>query len=206
MDPLNELRDTEMIRAHYGEPSHLAKAKQLDRLDQHCRAFIELSPFVVIATTDANGRTDASPRGDAPGFVAVTDDRTLLVPDRTGNKRVDTMLNVATTGSVGLLFMVPGINETLRVNGSARVIVEPAVLTQLAANGKLPKSALVITVEEVFFQCGKALIRSDLWNPNRHVARENFPSLATILADQIQGANAEEYETRIKEQYRIGLY
>ena len=206
MDPANELRDAESIRAHYGEPSHLAKAKQLDHLDRHCRAFIALSPFVVIATSGADGRADASPRGDKPGFVAVIDDRTLLVPDRTGNKRVDTMLNLTASGSVGLLFMVPGIYETLRVNGSAEATIDPGVLTQLTADGKSAKAALVVRVEEVFFQCGKALIRADLWNPERHVPRANFPSLAKVLADQITGANEEEYERRIEEQYRIGLY
>jgi PPOX class probable FMN-dependent enzyme len=203
---MNELKDPEAVRAHYGEPSHIAKAKQLDHLDPHCKAFIELSPFVVIATVDAGGRLDASPRGDAPGFVAVLDERTLLIPDRRGNRRADTMINVTTNPQVGLLFMVPGIDETLRVNGSVRVTIDPAVLLPLAVRGKTPVSGLLVTTEEVFFQCGKALIRSDLWNPDRRVARGRFPSLGKILSDQITDGKAEEYERGIEEQYRTGLY
>ena len=142
VNTMDELKDADSIRAHYGEPSHMAKAKQLARLDQHCRAFIHLSPFLVVATTDADGRVDVSPRGDAPGFVAVLDDKTLVVPDRVGNRRADTMLNVTANAHIALLFLVPGINETLRVNGTARVTVDPAVLAPLAANGKLPTAAV----------------------------------------------------------------
>jgi PPOX class probable FMN-dependent enzyme len=203
---MDELKDADSVRTHYGEPSHIAKAKQLDRLDQHCKAFIELSRFVVVATVDAGGRVDASPRGDAPGFVAVLNERTLLIPDRTGNRRADTTINVTTNPRVGLLFMVPGIDETLRVNGSARVTIDPAVLMPLAVGGRAPVSGLLVTTEEVFFHCGKPLIRSDLWNPDRRVARGCFPSLGRILADQITGGKAEEYERRIEEQYRTGLY
>ena len=203
---MNELKDADSVRAHYGEPSHIAKAKQLDHLDQHCKAFIRLSPFVVVATVDADGRLDASPRGDAPGFVAVLDDRTLLIPDRRGNRRADTTMNVTTNPHIGLLFMVPGIDETLRVNGLVRVTIDPAALMPLAVRGKAPVSGLLVTAEEVFFQCGKALIRSALWDPDRRVARGCFPSLGKILADQIAGAKAEEYERGIEEQYRTGLY
>jgi PPOX class probable FMN-dependent enzyme len=203
---VNELENASSVRAYYGEPSHMAKAKQLDRLDRHCRAFIALSPFVIIATADAEGRADASPRGDAPGFVAVPDDKTLLLPDRIGNRRADTVLNVTANPHVGLLFLAPGINETLRVNGSARVTVDPAVLAPLAAGGKMPTAGLLVTVEEVFFHCGKPLIRADLWNPDLRVPHGRFPSLGKILADQIAGGNAEEYERGIEEQYRTRLY
>ncbi len=203
---MNELKDTESVREHYGEPSHIAKSKQLNHLDRHCRAFIGLSPFVVVATTDANGRADASPRGDAPGFVAVLDEKTLLIPDRTGNKRADSTMNAATNPHIGLLFLVPGINETLRVNGTVRVTIDPAVLNPLAVNGKVPVSGLLVTAEEVFFHCGKPLIRADLWNPDRRVARATFPSLGKILADQIAGGKANEYEYNIEEAYRTKLY
>ena len=206
VNTMDELKDADSIRAHYGEPSHMAKAKQLARLDQHCRAFIHLSPFLVVATTDADGRVDVSPRGDAPGFVAVLDDKTLVVPDRLGNRRADTMLNVTANVHIALLFLVPGINETLRVNGTACVTVDPAVLAALTANGKLPAAALVVTAEEVFFHCGKPLIRSDLWNPDRRVERGRFPSLGKILADQIDGGKAEDYDRGIEEQYRTRLY
>jgi len=184
----------------------MSKAKQLDRLDRHCKAFIALSPFLVIATTGVDGRADASPRGDAPGFVAVLDDWTLVVPDRTGNKRADTVLNLTATPFVGILFMVPGIHETLRVNGPARVTIDPAILDPLAVHGKTPVAGLVVTAEEVFFHCGKPLIRADLWNPERRVPRGSFPSLGKILADQIAGGKAEEYERGIEEAYRTRLY
>jgi PPOX class probable FMN-dependent enzyme len=200
------LTDKDSVRAHYGEPSHMSKAKQLDHLDQHCRAFIALSPFIVIATSDASGRADASPRGDVPGFVAVLDDRTLLIPDRTGNKRVDTIMNVTENAHVGLLFLVPGIHETLRVNGTVSVTVDAALLAPLTVQGKIPNSGILVKTEEVFFHCAKPLIRSDLWNPEKRVPKGAFPTLGRILADQIAGGQVEEYERGIAEQYRTRLY
>ena len=205
---MDELRDAEAVRAHYGEPSHMSRAKQLDHLDAHCKAFIQLSPFVVMATTDAAGRADASPRGDKPGLVAtVIDDKTLIIPDRTGNRRADTIHNITENPHVGLLFMVPGINETLRVNGTVRVVIDPATLNPLTVEGKVPMSGFVVTAEEVFFHCGKPLIRSELWNPDRRLSRERFPSLGKILAAQIAGdKTAEEFDQGIEEQYRTRLY
>lgn len=203
---MHELGDMAAVRAHYGEPSHMSKAKQMDRLDRHCRAFIALSPFLVIATSDADGRADASPRGDIPGFVSVLDDKTLVIPDRTGNKRVDTIMNVAQNPHVGLLFLAPGIPESLRVNGPASVSVDPALLAPLTVQGKAPDCAIVVTTEEVFFHCAKPLIRSHLWDPDRRVPAGSFPSLGRILADQIAGADAEEYDRRIAEAYRTRLY
>ena len=194
------------VRAHYGEPSHRAKAKQLALLDHHARTFISLSPFLVIASSDAGGRGDATPRGDAPGFVAVLDDATLLIPDRPGNRRVDTMLNVAENPGVGLLFMVPGINETLRVNGQARMIANAEALKPLAAQGKDPVAGLLVQVEEVYFHCGKALIRSRLWEPDTRVERSCFPSLGRILTDQIAGTDLAESEQSIEDGYRTKLY
>lgn len=194
------------VRAHYGEPSHRAKAKQLAQLDRHARTFIGLSPFLVIASSDAHGRGDATPRGDAPGFVAVLDDATLLIPDRPGNRRVDTMLNVAENPGIGLLFLVPGINETLRVNGRARMTADAGLLKPLAAHGKDPVAGLLVQVEEVYFHCGKALIRSRLWDPDTRVERSCFPSLGRLLADQIAGTDLAESERSIEEGYRTKLY
>jgi uncharacterized protein len=184
----------------------MSVAKQLDHLDHHCVAFIKLSPFIVIATSDGEGRADASPRGDVPGFVGVLDERRLLIPDRTGNKRVDTIMNVTANPHVGLLFLVPGINESLRVNGPASITVDSELLAPLTVQGKQPNSGLLVTAEEVFFHCAKPLIRSQLWNPERHVPRGNFPSLGKILADQIADGKADEYERGIEEQYRSRLY
>jgi uncharacterized protein len=202
----SELTDRASVRSHYGTPSEMSLAKELKRLDKHCRAFIALSPFVVLASSDAQGRCDASPRGDAPGFVTVLDDHTLAIPDRIGNKRVDTMLNLTENPRIGALFLVPGVNETLRVNGRARVSLEPALLASMAVKGKPPLSAMLIDIEEVYFQCAKALLRSELWNPDKRVPRSAFPSLGRVLADQIKDAEAEKLEQAIEERYRNALY
>jgi PPOX class probable FMN-dependent enzyme len=201
-----ELTDRAAVRMHFGTPSNLALAKELRRLDQHCRAFIALSPFCVLASSDADGRCDASPRGDAPGFVAVLDDQTLAIPDRTGNRRVDTMLNLTDNPRIGALFLVPGVNETLRVNGRVRISLEPALLAGMAVNGKPPNAAMLIDIEEVYFQCAKAILRSELWNPDKRVSRGTFPSLGRVLADQIKGAEAAPLEQAIEERYRNSLY
>ncbi len=200
------LASREAVRAHYDEPHEVAVRKEMKRLDRHCRAFIAAAPFVVIATADMQGRADASPRGDIPGFVAVHDDTTLLIPDRRGNNRVDTMMNIAENPHVGLLFMVPGMNETLRVNGTALITIDQALLAPQAALGKTPEAAIVVTVEEAYFQCGKALVRSDLWNPERRIERRSLPSLGRILADQVDFPYAPDLDKAIEEDYRSGLY
>lgn len=194
------------LRALYGEPSERAAKKDIGRLDRHCRDFIALSPFLVLASSGADGRVDASPRGDAPGFVRVLDEKTLMLPDRLGNNRIDSLSNVAANPRVGLIFFVPGINETLRINGRARITIDPAVLEPLAVGGKAPRSALVIEAEEVYFHCAKALIRSNLWNPEKQVERRSFPSLGRILAEQIGGMDPKEAEAAVEEGYRTRLY
>jgi len=201
------VEDIGEIREIYGHPQERAVKKQLARLEKHSRAFIALSPFIVMATCDAEGRCDASPKGDAPGFVAVLDDHTLLIPDRLGNNRVDTISNLLKSPGIGLIFMVPGIRETLRVNGRAQITTDPALLETCVAQGKLPRSGILVTAEEVYFHCGKALIRSDLWNPAKHIAQKDFPSLGIIIADQIgQTVVPEEAERRTEESYRARLY
>ncbi len=197
--------DRAAIRAHYGAPTPRSQVKQLDRIDGHARAFIALSPFCVVASADAQGRCDATPRGDAPGFVAVPDAGTLLLPDRPGNRRVDTMLNVAENPAIGLLFFVPGLQETLRVNGRAEIVTDPDVLALLSAQGKMPCAALRVRVEEAFFHCGKAVIRSDLWTRGAG-PRPDFPTLGQIFADQIAGTDAAENDRSIEDGYRNRLY
>jgi uncharacterized protein len=200
------VEDPEELREIYGAPSERSLKKQLTRFDKHCRAFIARSPFLVIASSDPSGRCDASPKGDAPGFVQVLDDQTLVIPDRLGNNRVDTIGNLLARPGLGLIFFVPGINETLRVNGRARVTTDPALLEPLAVNGKVPRSAILVSAEEIYFHCGKALIRSDLWNPEKQLRRSEFPSLGQILADQIGGISIEESERLTAESYRTRLY
>jgi len=203
---VDTIEDVKQLRESYGAPSERALKKQLSRLDKHCRDFIARSPFLVIASADPTGRCDASPKGDAPGFVQVIDDTTLLIPDRLGNNRIDTLANLLARPGIGLIFFVPGINETLRVNGPACITTDPALLEPLAVNGKVPGSAILVTAEEIYFHCGKALIRSDLWNPDKRVRRSDFPSLGRILADQIGGISVEESERYTAESYKTRLY
>jgi uncharacterized protein len=203
---MDTIENPQLLREIYGEPSERAVKKQLTRFDRHCRNFIALSPFLVVASSDASGRCDASPKGDAPGFVRVVDDTTLLIPDRLGNNRVDTLANVLARPGIGLIFFVPGINETLRVNGRASVTTDPELLEPLAVNGKTPRSGILVAAEEIYFHCGKALIRSDLWNPQKRVARGAWPSLGRIIAEQVGGLDPDEAERQTAESYRTRLY
>lgn len=200
------IQDGEELRSHFGDISPLATHKVITRLDMFCRDFIALSPFLVLASSDREGRADASPRGDAPGFVQVLDDRTLLIPDRRGNNRVDSFGNILTSPGVGLIFLVPGINETLRVNGTASITRDATLLTPLAAQNKVPTIGLLVEVEEIFFHCGKALMRSKLWDPATRVERGTFPTLGRILAEQTRRIEVEEAETMMDEAYRTRLY
>ena len=203
---MDTIEHPQQLREIYGEPGERAVKKQLARLDRHCRNFIALSPFLVIASSDPSGRCDASPKGDAPGFVRIVDDTTLLIPDRLGNNRIDTLGNLLARPGVGLIFFVPGINETLRVNGQAKVTTDPELLEPLSVNGKAPRSGILVAAEEIYFHCGKALIRSDLWNPEKHVARAAWPSLGRIIAEQIGGMDPDEAESQTAESYRTRLY
>lgn len=200
------IRHGDELRSHFGAISPLAVHKVVTRLDGFCRDFIALSPFLVLASSDREGRADASPRGDAPGFVQVLDDSTLLIPDRRGNNRVDTFGNILASPGIGLIFLVPGINETLRVNGTGRITRDAALLGPLAAQGKVPTIGLLVEVEEIFFHCGKALMRSKLWDPATRVERGTFPTLGRIIAEQTRAIEVEEAETMMEEAYRTRLY
>ena len=198
--------DANALRAHFGQVSAMAEKKVLHRLDGHCRQFFALSPFLVIATADADGGVDASPRGDPAGFVRVLDDTTLLLPDRPGNNRVDSFGNLLSNPGVGLIFFVPGIEETLRVNGAATVTTEDDLLAGSGINGRQPRTGMVIRIDEVFFHCAKALKRSRLWDPAARIERSAFPSLGRILADQTQAFDVGDAEARIETGYRERLY
>lgn len=201
-----EIRTEKTLRDFYGSPNFRAARKQMPKLDKHCRHFISLSPFFVLATANSEG-TDASPRGDAPGFVTVVDDHTLLIPDRPGNNRVDSMTNIMENPNVGLLFMVPGIKETLRVNGKASVTTDSSLLEPMSVRGKVPKSGLLVKVEEAYLHCAKALIRSKIWDPETQVERSAFPTLGQIFKDQIDEVeDADEADKIILEGYTTRLY
>lgn len=202
---MNDIPDLAALRAHVGQVSVMAERKVLHRLDRHCRAFIELSPFLVIATADREGKLDASPRGDPPGFVRVLNDATLLLPDRPGNNRVDSLGNVVEAPGVGLVFFVPGMDETLRVNGTGRLVTDADRLLPSEINGRVPKTGMLIAIEEVFFHCAKALKRSRLWDPAAQIDRGAFPTLGKILADQ-QGVDAAQADELITSSYRNRLY
>ena len=201
------IETVEELRSSYGEPSERAVRKALDRLDRHCRRFIALSPFVVLASAGADGRVDCSPRGDPAGFVAVLDDRTILLPDRRGNNRADSLTNVLENPHVGMLFMIPGVDETLRLNGRAKLTTDPARLEPLAVNGRVPRSGLVVEVEEVFLQCTKALVRSRLWADETRVDRKSaLPSFGKMLADHIGESDGEKVDREIRARLPETLY
>ena len=196
----------EDLRGHFGKVNPLAEKKVLHHLDKFCRGFIALSPFLVLATSDGNGNADASPRGDGPGFVAVLDDKTLLIPDRRGNNRVNSFGNVLASPGVGLIFLVPGITETLRINGKAEITQEVGLLAPLAVQGVTPTIGLKVHVDEVYFHCGKALIRAKLWSPEAQVERKSFPSLGRIIAEQTAAIEIDAAEKALEEGYRTRLY
>jgi PPOX class probable FMN-dependent enzyme len=190
----------------YGEVNKGSLMKETDRVVPEYRAFIEAAPFAALATRGPEG-LDCSPRGDGPGFVQVRDEKTLLMPDRRGNNRIDSLKNIVRDPNVALLFLIPGIGETLRVNGRAAISIDPDLLESFAIDGKAPKSVLVVTVEAVFFQCARAILRSELWNPKKHVARGSLPSAGQILAalsnNQLGG---ESYDRDLPERQRTTLY
>jgi uncharacterized protein len=197
------------LRDLIGSPSDLVAGKVADRLNDIFRRYIEESPFVCVATSSADGRLDISPRGDPAGFVRILDERTLLIPERPGNRIADTLTNVLDSGRVALLFLVPGVGETFRVNGSAVLIDDGDLLSGSAVDGKAPKLGLLVTVEEAYTQCSKALIRSDLWNAEKHVDPKSMPTSGQMLkAVSDPTLDVEEYERERAERTRRreGLY
>ena len=186
------------------KPDAYSILKQQSALDGHCRAVIAAAPFMLLATAGADGRCDVSPRGDAPGFVYVIDDHTLAIPDRPGNRRLDSLENIIENPYVGLIFMVPGMDETLRVNGPATIVQDPELLARMPAGGKTPTLAIVVEAEEVYFQCARALKRAQIWQPERWIDRARLPTLGRILMDQIKPTDitAEDIDCSLEESNR----
>jgi uncharacterized protein len=196
----------EALERLYGVPYGPSIAKETDRITPHYGAFIEAAPFFAFASGGPEGM-DCSPRGDAPGFVRVADEKTLLIPDRRGNNRIDTLRNILHDPHVALLFLIPGCGETIRVNGRAEISTDPTLLQSFLIDGKAPRTVIVVSVDRIYFQCAKAIVRSKLWDPSRHVDRASLPSSGTILADLTQGrVGGPEHDRAAPERLKATLY
>ena len=202
---MTDIRDEAVLRDVIGTPTELVLTKIADRLNKLTRQFVERSPFVCVATASPDGGLDVSPRGDPPGFVRILDERTLLLPDRPGNRIADTLTNLLEDPRIALLFLIPGVGDTFRVNGRARIVDDPELLAPSAVDGKVPRLGLLVSIEEAYTQCSKALIRSDLWNPEHHVDRSELPSSGEILRSVREDEfDAERYDRERAERYARG--
>lgn len=194
------------LRALYGHPKGRTVDKVLPRLDRHCRRFISMSPFALLATTGADGSVDVSPRGDGPGFVAVEEDGAVLLPDRPGNNRLDSLVNILERPRVGLLFLIPGVDESLRVNGCASIEADRELTARFAVDGRAPRTVLRVEVEEAFLHCAKALMRSKLWSAEAQVERSVLPTMGEMLRDQTDGSGEAESQQAMVARYAALLY
>ena len=209
MDTVATITDEARLREIIGSPSEVVVSKLTDHLNDLTRQFIERSPFVCVATCRPDGGLDVSPRGDPAGFVRILHERQLLIPDRPGNRIADTLTNLLADPRIALLFLIPGVGDSFRVNGRAAIIEDAALLAPCAVDGKLPKLGLLVEVDECYTQCSKALIRSDLWNPERHVDRSELPTSGQILRSlNGERIDADEYDRERAGRYarREGLY
>jgi len=200
------VKSEEELREIYKHPKESVLKKILPKLDKHCRNFIEHSPFLVMATANSEGQTDASPKGDAPGFSKVLDDHTLIIPDRIGNNIADCLINILQVPEIGLIFFIPGIRETLRINGSCQIVADEQTLNPHTVDGKPPQSVFKVTVREAFMHCGKSIIRSDLWGQNNRLDQKDFPTLGQIMSEQIGGLDAADTDKRLENSYKNKLY
>ncbi len=201
------------LRGNYGEPMDIALMKQLGKLDAHCKNFISRSPFLCIGTSAADGKADVSPRGDPPGFVQVIDDNTIFIPDRPGNNRLDTMSNIVANPNVGLLFLIPGFEDALRVNGKATLVKDKKILERCAVNRKVPAMGIMVEINEAYLHCAKAVRRSKLWNAESQQNRKEMPTLAQMILEQVATPEKQPTKEDIKEgdefiedNYKTGLY
>jgi PPOX class probable FMN-dependent enzyme len=192
IDPRYRISDESALREQFHPVTPLAVEKCQSSLDSHAQNFVQRSPFVVIGTQDRDGKADVSPRGDPPGFVKILDPTTLAIPDRPGNNRLDSLTNLLSNPSIGLLFIIPGFDDTLRVNGRATLVNDPQLLESMGVKDRVPKVAVVVDVEEVFLHCAKAFRRSHLWDPSSLQRREEMPSLSKMILDQTKSAPRDE--------------
>ena len=210
-NPDHLIKDETALRAMFPATHPLAVKKCIPALDPHAKAFIARAPFLCIGTQSADGTADVSPRGDPRGFVKVLDDTTLLIPDRPGNNRLDTQSNILANPAVGLLFLIPGFDDTLRINGTAQISCDPDLLARLEIKDRQPRTAIIVSISEIFLHCAKAFRRSKLWDPEEHQDRRDMPSLAQIVLDQTTGAPDDPEEMRridaeLEEDYRTTMY
>ncbi|MBM7094938.1 pyridoxamine 5'-phosphate oxidase family protein [Bacillus sp. H-16] len=205
---IKQIKSKEELTGYIGDPSPLVKAKPIDHLDSHCRTFLAHSPFAVLSTSDENGRCDASPRGDHPGFVYILDEHHLIIPERPGNKRMDTLKNLLENNRIGLLFLIPGFGETLRINGKGVVIKDEEILAPLSVRGKAPSLGIGVEVEECFIHCAKAMKRSGIWDQERWPDTGAMPTAARMLSDHAALKNQDEnaLAKRLEKGYRENLY
>ena len=199
------IKTKEALRELYGWPKGRAKSKILEKLEKHSKNFIQHSPFFVMSTYDQNGRTDASPRGGKPGFVKIVDDQTLLVPDAKGNNRVDSLINIVETGNIGCLFFIPGIDETLRINGTAEISTNSKYIDLFSMESNPPKSVILISINEMFLHCAKALMRSELWKNTHRQERPGFPTMGVMLNEQLNTNNPLETQEEMIKRYQKDL-
>ncbi len=193
------------LRAIYGEPHERSVTKEIRHLNEPYQAFVKASPFIVIATSGANG-IDCSPKGDAAGFVRILDEKTIAIPDRPGNNRIDNLLNIIEDPRISVLFLVPGIGETLRVNGRAEISTDDTLMQSFAVGGKLPRTVLVVSVEAVYFHCARALVRSKLWDASLHRSRDSMPSAGDMISAISDGFDGKAYDRELPERVKKSLY
>eukprot|EP01037_Dinobryon_pediforme_P026124 gene26124-28535_t len=202
----NLITTIEQLEAIYGQPVERAVRKEISYLNEDYRSCVEAAPFLVLASAGADGM-DCSPKGDPAGFVRILDERTLAIPDRPGNNRIDNLRNIVTDARVSLLFIIPGVGETLRVNGRAEISLDPELLSSFEVRGKLPRTVIVVTVEAAYFHCSKAIVRSGLWDSERYLAREQLPSAGSMHKRLADGAfDAHAYDREAPARIEAGLY
>ncbi|WP_223588889.1 pyridoxamine 5'-phosphate oxidase family protein [Neobacillus bataviensis] len=204
----DKIKTEDELRSLIGEPSELVRKKVISHLDDHCKDFISRSPFLVISTSDASGYCDVSPRGDMPGFVLVLDEKHIIIPERPGNKKIDTMRNILSNPKAGLLFLIPGLGETLRVNGKASLVKDDILLDRMAHRGKKPLVGICIEVEECFIHCAKAMKRSGIWEPETWSDKDSLPNAAKILLDhtKLPDMTEKDLDKLLQEDYLTELY
>lgn len=206
MNEKHLVKTIEKLESLYGEKSPASIIKEIDHINNGYSKLIEAAPFVVIATSGEEG-LDCSPKGDAPGFVRIIDDKTLAIPDRPGNNRIDGLHNIMCDPRIALLFILPGVGETLRVNGRASISIDPELMASFTVNGKLPRCVLIVSVESIYFHCSKAIVRSKLWEPSARIDRKSLPSAGTIIAELSQGKlGGETYDRDAPERIKAQLY